>query len=107
MSQRMRNSLRSLARVEAGRLAVGLSYAAVLALLAILLADPSAAADELRDYPRLFGTTETRSANIKPFPKWTDMLSRHFAEERRGDPACTPTRLNRCSVADWLAFLDA
>jgi predicted transglutaminase-like cysteine proteinase len=77
----------------------------VLAQLVVLLAG-IASAQDTRTYPRLFGTNETRSANIKPFPKWTDMLQRHYAEERRGDPACVPTRFTRCSVADWLAFLD-
>ena len=81
------------------RLAAGGLLAAALALAAPADASP-------QDPPRLFGTGETQSNNIKPFPKWTDMLDRHHTEERRGDPACTPTRFIRCSVADWLAFLD-
>ena len=81
------------------RLAAGGLIAAALALAAPADASP-------QDPPRLFGTGETQSNNIKPFPKWTDMLDRHHTEERRGDPACTPTRFIRCSVADWLAFLD-
>jgi predicted transglutaminase-like cysteine proteinase len=56
--------------------------------------------------PPLFGTSEMQSSNIKPFPKWTDMLSRHRAEEQRGDSPCAPTRFIRCSIADWLSFLD-
>ncbi len=60
-----------------------------------------------QEAPRLFGTTEIRSNNIRPFPKWTDMLARHHAEERHGDPACMPTRFVRCGIADWLAFLEA
>jgi predicted transglutaminase-like cysteine proteinase len=71
-------------------------------LLVALLASPARA----NETPLLFGTTETRSSNIRPFPKWTDMLARHHAEEKRGDPACTPTRFVRCGVADWLAFLE-
>jgi len=65
------------------------------------------AADAQHAYPKLFGTNETRSENIRTFPKWTDMLTRHRAEEKRGDPPCTPTRFSRCSIADWLGFLDA
>ena len=61
---------------------------AVLFALAIALSGPAAA----RDAPSLFGTTEIRSPNIKPFPKWTDMLSRHFTEEKRGDTPCMATR---------------
>ncbi len=66
---------------------------------------PPASHGERRSYPRLFNTKETRSANIRPFPRWTDMLDRHHAEEKRGDPACTPTRFQRCAIAEWLAFL--
>jgi len=71
-------------------------------LLCLSIGAHGAAAE---DAPRLWGTAETRSANIKPFPKWTDMLDRHRAEEQRGDTACAPTRFVRCGVADWLAFL--
>jgi predicted transglutaminase-like cysteine proteinase len=76
--------------------------AAALALSMAAGALPSAAGDA----PRLFGTSEVESANIKPFPRWTDMLARHHAEERRGETPCAPTRFVRCGVADWLAFLE-
>jgi predicted transglutaminase-like cysteine proteinase len=76
--------------------------AGVALVLAAVLACPAQA----KEVPRLFGTTEIRSNNIRPFPKWTDMLARHQAEEKRGDPACTPTRFVRCGVADWRAFLE-
>src|SRR5438270_7388440 len=66
----------------------------------------AALASDARAYPKLFGTSETRSDGIKTFPKWTDMLTRHRAEEKRGDPACVATRFSRCSIADWLAFLE-
>jgi predicted transglutaminase-like cysteine proteinase len=80
---------------------------AVVALgLIVGLFGQAMAADSARLYPKLFGTNETRSDNIKTFPKWTDMLSRHHSEQKRGDPSCTPTRFSRCSVADWLAFLE-
>jgi predicted transglutaminase-like cysteine proteinase len=78
-----------------------------LALAAFAASEDAAAAGNGGGYPKLFGTNETRSANIKPFPKWTDMLGRHYAEERRGDAACQPSRFTRCAIIDWLAFLDA
>ncbi len=65
------------------------------------------AGEPQHSYPKLFGTSETRSDNVKTFPKWTDMLTRHYSEEKRGDPACVPTRFTRCSIADWLAFIDS
>ncbi len=81
--------------------------AAVQAVAAVVcFAGTAMAADAQHAYPKLFGTSETRSDNIKTFPKWTDMLARHHAEEKRGDAGCVPTRFSRCSVADWLAFLD-
>jgi predicted transglutaminase-like cysteine proteinase len=75
--------------------------------LALLAGGVVHAADQPAAYPKLFGTSETRSDNIKTFPKWTDMLTRHRGEEKRGDAPCTPTRFARCSVADWLAFLES
>jgi predicted transglutaminase-like cysteine proteinase len=74
----------------------------VLAICVLAICGPAAA----QGAPSLFGTTEIRSPNIKPFPKWTDMLSRHFAEEKRGDAPCTPTRFVRCPIAEWQAFLE-
>jgi predicted transglutaminase-like cysteine proteinase len=69
------------------------------------LACGGAAADS--PHPKLFGTNETRSDNIRTFPRWADMLGRHRNEEKRGDQPCTPTRFARCSVTDWLAFLES
>jgi predicted transglutaminase-like cysteine proteinase len=77
-----------------------------VAALACLASGAAWATDAQHAYPKLFGTNETRSDSIKTFPKWTDMLTRHHAEEKRGDPACVPTRFSRCSVADWLTFLE-
>jgi predicted transglutaminase-like cysteine proteinase len=77
-----------------------------VAALACLASGAACAADAQHAYPKLFGTNETRSDSIKTFPKWTDMLARHHVEEKRGDPACVPTRFSRCSVADWLSFLE-
>src|SRR5476651_2453860 len=77
-----------------------------VAALAWLVGSAAMAADAQHADLKLFGTSETRSDNIKTFPKWTDMLARHHAEEKRGDPAFVPTRFSRCSVADWLAFLE-
>jgi predicted transglutaminase-like cysteine proteinase len=83
-----------------------ITFLRILAVLACVC-DGALAADAQHAYPKLFGTNETRSDSIKTFPKWTDMLARHHAEEKRGDPACVPTRFSRCSIADWLSFLDS
>lgn len=54
---------------------------------------------------RLFGTIETRSANIAMFPKWGGALSRYFTEQQLADKPCSATRFNKCHLADWRAFL--
>lgn len=38
-------------------------------------------------YPALYGMNEKRSANLKPFTKWTDMLSRFENQVRNGESA--------------------
>jgi hypothetical protein len=69
------------------------AYGEVVVLgLIVGLFGQALAADPAHLYPKLFGTNETRSDNIKTFPKWTDMLWRHSSEQKRGDPPCTPTR---------------
>ncbi len=48
------------------------------------------------DYPRLFGTREVLSTNVKRFPKWTGMLKRF----------CLGTTLARCPVREWNELLE-
>jgi len=79
----------------------------LLSLAAALLATAGAAAAATDPRPKLFGTNEFRSTNLKPFPKWTEMLTRHLEEERRGDTPCTPGLFNRCPVQRWLQFVEA
>jgi predicted transglutaminase-like cysteine proteinase len=67
---------------------------------------PATAADLGQKGPvRLFNTSEVRSSSLRPFPKWTDMLARHLAEEKRGDAPCTPTPFERCGIRKWLDFI--
>src|SRR5438552_11908956 len=84
------------------------TFLAALTALAVLsdIAAAAPSAEVRPDYPKLFGTNEIRSANLKPFPKWTDMLARHLAEEQRGDPPCTVTPFERCPIQRWKEFLE-
>ncbi len=49
----------------------------------------------------LFGSTEIKSSNLKPFPKWTGTLDRYFAEKKLADRPCTSTAFNQCHLKDW------
>ena len=58
------------------------------------------------EYPTLFGTKETHSANLAPFAKWKGVLDRYFDEAKLGDGDCEATSFNTCHLADWSGFLD-
>ena len=55
---------------------------------------------------RLFGYTEKRSANIKPFIKWTGTLDRYFKERTLEDKPCSSGLFNKCHLKDWKRFLN-
>lgn len=73
-----------------------------LAFLTLLLGFLCAAADARAG---LFGTDETRSNRLTPFPKWTDMLDRDGADRNLGDPSCRSRSLNKCHITAWRDFL--
>ena len=60
-------------------------HAVVGVVMGVAVASLPAAAWGMADpaYPPLFGTKEVRSTNLAPFPKWTGVLDRYFAEARR------------------------
>ncbi len=78
---------------------------AVAAVLAALCGAPDSAG-AATGYPQLFGSREVRSSNLAPFPKWTGVIDRYFAESRVPEGDCGGTRFNRCHLQDWRAFLD-
>lgn len=55
--------------------------------------------------PRLFGTEEIRSSNLKPFPMWTGALDRYFDERSLLDSPCESSTFNRCHLQEWKQFL--
>src|SRR5262245_29423495 len=77
--------------------------ATAAAVAAALSAPPSLAVDI--DYPHLFGTSETRSDNLKPFTKWTGVLERMYADRGRDTAPCTPANSPKCRMQDWQAYL--
>ena len=75
----------------------------LMALSALILAFCCATAEAR---PRIFGTTEIRNENLKPFPKWTGMLDRLFQERGATEGACVQTTFNRCHQEEWQAFVE-
>ena len=73
----------------------------------MLLGLALAAAVPARAEPSLFGTLSIESRNLRPFPKWTDMLKRHIEERGKEPGSCEETRFNRCHHQRWAAFVDS
>ena len=77
--------------------------ATAAAVAAALSAPPSLAVDI--QFPPLFGTSETRSDNLKPFTKWTGVLERMQTDRARDSAPCAPLHSPKCRVQEWQAFL--
>jgi predicted transglutaminase-like cysteine proteinase len=75
---------------------------AVLGLALLLAAGPARASDAAAPV-RLFGSLETYSADIAPFPKWTGVLARYARERHLEDAPC----IGRCPLQAWKAFVEA
>jgi predicted transglutaminase-like cysteine proteinase len=54
----------------------------------------------------LFGAQETRSANLRPFPKWTKMLERYFRDAGTRAGPCSSKIYNKCHAQRWQALVD-
>ena len=57
------------------------------------------------DYPRLFGTAETRSENLKPFTKWTGAMDRYARERSLETAPCAQLGAPKCRPKAWRDFL--
>lgn len=53
-----------------------------------------------------FDMSEKESTNIKPFPKWTSMVSRFESQEEVSDDSCGKVRFHPCSILQWHRMLD-
>ena len=92
-------------KVSQGPRTLARALMAPLAAALIMAAIPDAAAK--RSNPaHLFGSTEIKSSNLKPFPKWTGTLKRYFAEKKLADTPCTSTVFNKCHLKDWQKLID-
>ena len=52
-----------------------------------------------------FDMSETRSANLVPFPKWTGMVSRYAKQKRVPDEDCGKVRFHPCEIVQWKDFI--
>ncbi len=78
------------------------SFAALIVCGVIAAVQPAQATA----FPKLFGTTEVRSTNLKPFVKWTGMLGRYFKQAHLRDGDCSESAFSQCHLQEWQSFLD-
>ncbi|NKB55831.1 MAG: hypothetical protein GKS00_05795 [Alphaproteobacteria bacterium] len=76
--------------------AIALFYVMVSGLPANAASDP---------YPKLFGSREIKSAKLKKFRKWTDVIARYNVDSAKRREKCRVSRANRCSVQQWGRFI--
>ncbi|MBY0407304.1 MAG: transglutaminase-like cysteine peptidase [Rickettsiales bacterium] len=75
----------------------------LLALLAVAGSQPAFA--QRMSY---FDMTEKRSDNIRPFPKWTGMITRYDDEKTYAeDSECGKVRFHPCSVNQWRDMVES
>ncbi len=55
----------------------------------------------------VFGSVESVSTDLKPFPKWTDTLKRYFKEKGAVGGDCNDKDFNRCHYEKWMTFLNS
>ena len=53
-----------------------------------------------------FMMDEKESDNIRPFPKWTTMVSRFTDQKKIPDSDCGKVRFHPCSILEWKEMLD-
>ena len=86
-----------------------LSHAVLCSLAAAFMLGvwANAAPLEAGPYPKLFGTREIGSHNLKVFPKWRGMLKRYFKTTEIPEGSCDSRTFNTCHLEEWQAFLDS
>lgn len=54
----------------------------------------------------LFGKQESPFADLRPFPKWTDMLRRYGIEHGSPPPPCSTKDYDFCRYPEWNRFIE-
>jgi len=55
----------------------------------------------------LFDTREVMASNLKPFPKWTNVIARQSPDQGRDNGPCQVKTLNRCGLEAWGSVLES
>ena len=53
----------------------------------------------------IFNSTERHSENLRPFPKWTQVLERYIEERRNLPGTCAESMFNKCHYQRWQAHI--
>jgi len=53
-----------------------------------------------------FIMSETKSQNLKPFPKWTSVMSRFEEQSKIPDSECGNTKFHPCVIKDWKEMIE-
>lgn len=78
-----------------------LKHLTICCFLCLSAATFSAHAKNPAAFPPLFGTQETPSTDLTPFPKWTGTLERYLAEPPGDEAACDTAGLTSCHLREW------
>jgi len=69
----------------------------------VMVAPPASA----QGTPGLFGTIEVKKTDLKPFPKWTDVLGKAKAEAEKNSGECKVTAEEKCYYRTWTRFVES
>lgn len=74
---------------------------AVLMMVSVLFSAPMARASQ----GTAFGFDEKRSDNLAPFSKWSGVLARYTAEQKRELDPCSSGLFTNCDLQEWRKFV--
>ncbi|MGB8275771.1 MAG: transglutaminase-like cysteine peptidase [Alphaproteobacteria bacterium] len=57
-------------------------------------------------HPKIFGSLEIFSADVKPFHKWTDMMARYREQIRHTAHPCAAGEWSGCEPPEWRGLID-
>jgi predicted transglutaminase-like cysteine proteinase len=84
------------------RKVVRMKYPLYLPLIFIFLVDSNAVHAARSSY---FDMNETRSENLKPFPKWSGMRERYDTQKEVSDDECDKAKYHPCVIKQWRNFV--
>lgn len=77
-------------------------------LIAFFILAATFAGDVFAAQGSYFEMGETRSENLKPFPKWTGVMSRYDDQKKIPDDQCDKVRFHPCdAIGAWNKMLDS